>query len=91
MHSIYNNYFYVIIKKYPNDNIIINSVEGQFLFVSNDYVYSSIPENYYIFSNLEIDGNIPHLYTLEIDPLSKNKFIIEFDNFGEELDFKILN
>ena len=91
LNSIYNNYLYVIIKKYPDDNIIINSVEGQFLFVATDYVYYSIPENYYIFSNLEINGNTPHLYTLEIDPLLKNKIIIEFDNFGEELDFKILN
>jgi hypothetical protein len=91
LNSIYNNYLYVIIKKTSNYNITINSVEGQFLFLPTDYIYSSVPENYYIFSNLEIGGNTPHLYTLEIDPSSKNKFIIEFDNFGEELDFKILN
>jgi len=91
LNSIFNNYLYVIIKKSSNYNITINSVEGQFLFLPTDYVYSSVPENYYIFSNLEIGGNTPHLYTLEIDPSSKNKFIIEFDNFGEELDFKILN
>jgi hypothetical protein len=91
LNSIYNNYLYVIIKIMSNDNITINSGEGQFLFVPTDYVYSSIPENYYIFSNLEINGNTPHLYTLEADPSSKNQFIIEFDNFGEELDFKILN
>ena len=91
LNSIFNNYLYVIIKKSSNYNITINSVEGQFLYFPTDYVYSSVPENYYIFSNLEIGGNTPHLYTLEIDPSSKNKFIIEFDNFGEELDFKILN
>ena len=91
LNSIFNNYLYVIIKKSSNYNIAINSVEGQFLFLPTDYVYSSVPENYYIFSNLEIGGNTPHIYTLEIDPSSKNKFIIEFDNFGEELDFKILN
>ena len=64
LNSIYNNYLYVIIKKVPNYNITINSVEGQFLFLPTDYVYSSVPENYYIFSNLEINGNTPHLYTL---------------------------
>ena len=91
LNSIFNNYLYVIIKTSSHYNIAFNSVEGQFLFLPTDYVYSSVPENYYIFSNLEIGGNTPHLYTLEIDPSSKNKFIIEFDNFGEELDFKILN
>ena len=91
LNSIYNNYLYVIIKKAPNDKTSIKSVEGKFLFVPTDYVYSSIPENYSIFSNLEIGGSTPHLYTLELDPSSKNKFIIEFENFGEELDFKILN
>ena len=91
LNSIFNNYLYVIIKKVSNYNITINSVEGQFLFVPTDYIYSSVPENYYIFSNLEVGGNTPHLYTLEIDSSSKNKFLIEFDNFGEELDFKILN
>ena len=91
LNSIYNNYLYVIITKNFYDNITINSVEGQFLFVPTDYVYSSIPKNYYIFSNLEINGATPHLYTLEKDPSSDNKFIIEFFIFGEELDFKILN
>ena len=89
LNSIFNNYLYVIMKKSSNYNTAINSIEGQFLFLPTDYVYSSAPENYYIFSNLEIGGNTTHLHTLEIDPSSKNKFIIEFDNFGEELDFKI--
>ena len=91
LNSIYNNYLYVIITKNVYNNITINSVEGQFLFVPTDYVYSSIPENYYIFSNIEINGSTPHLYTLEKDPSSKNIFIIEFYIIGEELDFKILN
>ena len=91
LNSIYNNYLYVIITKNFYDNITINSVEGQFLFVPTDYVYSSIPKNYYIFSNLEINGTTPHLYTLEKNPSLENKFIIEFYIFGEELDFKILN
>ena len=92
LNTIYNNYLYVIIKKNLNVNIDIKSVEGQFLFVPTDYIYSSIPENYYIYSNLEINGNTPHLYTLEIGGSSSaNIFIIIFDIFGEELDFKILN
>ena len=92
LNSIYSNYLYVIIKKNFKENIVIKSTEGQFLFVPTDYVYSSIPENYYIFSNLEINGNTPHLYTLEIGrPSTAHIFIIIFDSFGEELDFKILN
>ena len=63
LNSIYNNYLYVIIQKSLSNNNIINYAEGQFLFVPTDYVYSSVPENYYIFSNLEIGGNTPHLYT----------------------------
>ena len=94
LNTVYNNYLYIIIKKNSeNDIITSDNIKGQFYFIPNNYIYSSIPENYKIYSNLEEGEDQPHLYTLEIDSLSKNNvFLIEIDNFGNnELDFKILN
>ena len=61
LNSVYNNYLYIIIKKKSeNDFDISDDLIGQFYFVPNDYIYSSIPENYQIFSNLEKDDNSPY-------------------------------
>ena len=90
----YNNYLYIIINRISNDDYIIPDEHiGQFYFIPNNYIYSSIAENYKIFSHLDENDNSPHLYTLEIDSSSNNNFFeIEIDNLGNnELDFKILN
>ena len=86
LNSIYQNYLYIIINKIStNKNIKYNHVEGQFIFYPMDYIYSTIPERFSIFSNLFENQKNPHLYTL----LGKN-ITIEFSNLGDELDFKIL-
>ena len=94
LNSRYNNYLYITIIKNEEYNITISdNVEGQFFFIPNNYIYSSVPENYKIFSNLEQGESSPHLYTLEIDPLTiNNLFIIEIESIdNDELDYKILN
>ena len=48
------NYLYIIVQKATDSNIIYKSVEGQFSFVSMDYINSIAPENSYIFSSLSI-------------------------------------
>ena len=89
----YNNYLYIIINKKSGSKATFpDNIEGQFYFIPNSYVYSSIPENYLIFTNLEKDDNTAHLYTLEKDPSLNNSFQIGINTFGnKELDFKILN
>ena len=62
--SNYRNYLYVIVDKISDSSIIYTKVEGQFSFVSMDYTYAVIPENFYIFSNLSPGQITPHLYTL---------------------------
>ena len=84
--SIYQNYLYVIIKKISsNKNIIYNHVEGRFIFFSMNNVHSTIPEGFYISSNISEGQRSPHLYTL----VGKN-LTIEFSTSGEELDCNII-
>jgi Mg-chelatase subunit ChlD len=60
------SYLYVVVRKVnTNINIIYKQVEGQFIFVSMDYIYSTIPEGFYISSYLTEGQKNPHLYTLE--------------------------
>ena len=64
--SLYSNYLYVIVKKNAYvPNIVYKHIEGQFIFVSMDYIFSTIPEGFYISSNLSESQKTPHLYTLE--------------------------
>ena len=84
--SLYNNYLYVIVKKNAfAPNIVYKHIEGQFIFVSMDYIFSTIPEGFYISSNLSENQKTPHLYTLE----GKN-MTIEFSSSGDELICKVL-
>ena len=86
LNSIYQNYVYIIINKSSrNSEIIYNHVEGQFVFYPMDYIYSTIPERFSIFSNLFEKQKNPHLYTL----LGKN-ITIEFSTPGDEIDCKII-
>ena len=84
------NYLYVVIKKSSNSKINYQYIKGQLLFFSMDYIYSQIPENYSIFSNLEPGQRNPHLYTLTMEKTLGNILRIEFQNSGKELDCKIL-
>ena len=84
------NYLYIIVKKAKNSNIIYNYVEGQFSFVSMDYIYSIAPENSYIFSNFSIGQRTPHLYTLKMDSNLNKIMRIEFATSSNELDCKII-
>lgn len=92
MNSIYNNHFYVVIEKNINFNIN-NNIEGQFFFIPNNYIYSSIAKNYKIYSHLLQNEKEPHLYTLEIDRSSNdNLYLIEIEILeDDELDYKIIN
>ena len=84
--STNKNYLYIYVSKIEGDNERnYYYVEGQFSFVSMN-TYSKIPENFYIFSNLNEGENNPHLYELEMD----QKIRIEFATSGNELDCKIL-
>ena len=85
----YHNYLYIVVNK-KSDTIIYNHVEGQFIFVPMDYIYSSIPENYYISSELSVGQSNPHLYTLIMESILNKNITIEFTNEGDELDCKIL-
>ena len=94
LNSIYNNYLYIIINKVPGiTSNIINKVQGQFFFIPNDYIYSSVPANCNVFSHIEQGDNSAHMYTLEINSTSFNEsFMIEFESIdNNELDIKILN
>jgi Mg-chelatase subunit ChlD len=84
--STSHSYLYIIIKKITsNINIIYKHVEGQFIFVSMDNIYSVVPVGFCIFSYLPRDQKSPHLYTLQ----GKN-ITIEFSSLGNDLDCKIL-
>ena len=85
----YNNYLYITVSK-SNPNITYANVEGQFLFVPMDYTFSSIPESFYIFSNLSPKQKTPHLYAMKMEPELGKKMRIEFSTLGNELNFKIL-
>ena len=94
LNSIYNNYLYIIIDKAPGiTSDIINEAQGQFFFMPNNYIYSSVPENYKVFSHIEQGDNSAHMYTLEINSTSNiDSFKIEFEEIeNNELDIKILN
>jgi Mg-chelatase subunit ChlD len=83
--SIYNYYLYVIIKKSPKVSITYNHVEGQFIFVSMDYIYSTIPAGFMISSHLSEGQKTPHLYTFD-----GRNITIEMTYFGKELVCKII-
>ena len=85
-----HNYLYVIVRKSSNSKITYQYIKGQLLFFSMDYIYSQIPENYTLFSNLEVGQRNPHLYTLIMEKTLGNILRIEFENPGNELDIKIL-
>ena len=85
-----HNYLYVIVRKSLNSKITYQYIKGQLLFFSMDYIYSQIPENYSISSNLEAGQRNPHLYTLTMEKTLGNILRIEFENPGKELDCKIL-
>ena len=78
-------YLYVIIKKSPEVNITYNYTEGQFIFVSMDYIYSTIPAGFMISSHLSEGQKTPHLYTFE-----GRNITIEISYIGVELIFKII-
>ena len=84
----YNSYLYIIIRNL-NKEIVYNNVEGQFLFISMDYIYSPIPKDFYIFSHLENGQKTPHLYTIKM--IKENDVLIEFETLKNELACKILN
>ena len=86
--STMHNYIYIIVKKIST-NIIYNYIEGQMLFFSHDYIYSPIPQDFYIYNKLSKGQNIPHLYTITMEKLYGKYVIIEFTS-GNELDCKIL-
>ena len=90
LNSNYNNYLYIIVQKAGDIDITYTNVIGQFSFVPMDYIFSVIPENFYIFSNLFPDQDNPHLYTLKMEPTLNKNLRIEFAT-ANELDCKILN
>ena len=94
LNSIYNNYLYIIINKVSGiTSNMINQVQGQFFFIPNNYIYSSVPVKCNVFSHIEQGDNSAHMYTLEINSTSlKDSFMIEFEPIdNNELDIKILN
>ena len=81
----YHKYLYVIIKKLQNVKVTYNHVEGQFIFVSMNYIYSTIPKGFLISSHLSEGQRAPHLYTFD-----GRKMTIEIIYLGEELVYKLL-
>ena len=81
----YHKYLYVIIKKSPKVSVTYNHVEGQFIFVSMDYIYSTIPRGFLISSHLSEGQRAPHLYTFE-----GRNMTIEITYLGIELVYKII-
>ena len=81
----YQSYLYVMIKKSSKENITYNHVEGQFIFVSMDYIYSTIPTGFLISSHLSEGQRSPHLYTFE-----GRNITIEIINLGVELECKVI-
>ena len=78
---MHESYLYVIVKLITrNNNTISKNIEGKFIYVPNNYIYLSIPENYRIYSNLEMEENNPHLYTLDVGDSKNNSFIITIEN-----------
>ena len=69
------------ILKYQTSNITYNHVEGQFIFVSMDYIYSTIPTGFLISSHLSEGQRPPHLYIFE-----GRNITIEIINLGVELE-----
>ena len=84
------NYLYIIVSKSTSSNVVYTNVEGQYTFVSMDYIYSFIPESFYIFSNLNQGQKSPHLYAIKLEPQLGKKTRIEFASSGNELDFAAL-
>lgn len=87
--STSESYLYVIVKP-ENSNSQYTKVEGQCTFVTMDNIFSSIPEGFYIYSNLESEQKTPHLYSLKMEPELGKNISIEFSNPSGELDAKLL-
>ena len=85
-----DNHLYIIISKTTNNNNDYTLVEGQLSFVSMNYIFASIPESFYIFSNLYQGQKNPHLYSIKMEPEPGLKTRIEFSSSGDELDCKLL-
>ena len=83
--TVYHKYLYVIIKKPQNVKVNYNHVEGQFIFVSMDYIYSTIPKGFLISSHLSEGQRTPHLYAFD-----GRNMTIEIIYLGDELVYKIL-
>ena len=88
--SNYKNYIYIIVQKSSESNVDYKKVVGQFSFVSMNYIYSAIPENFYIFSNLFPGESNPHLFTLKMESELNKNIRIEFATSGNELDCKVI-
>jgi len=86
----YKNYIYIIVQKSSESNVDYTNVVGQFSFVSTDYIFSVIPENFYIFSNLSPGDINPHLFSLKMEPELNKNIRIEFATSGNELDCKVI-
>ena len=86
----YANNLYIIISKAASNNNIYTLVEGQYSFVSMDYTFNFIPENFYIFSSLSQGQKNPHLFAIQMEPQFNKKMRIEFATSGNELDCKVL-
>ena len=86
----YANNLYIIISKAASNNNIYTLVEGQYSFVSMDYTFNFIPENFYIFSSLSQGQKNPHLFAIQMEPQFNKKTRIEFATSGNELDCKVL-
>ena len=82
------NYIYIVINN-MNQTQVFNNIQGQFIFVPMDNIYSYIPENFSIYSNLEPGQTSPHLYYINMTFVIE--IIVEFWTSGNKVDCKILN
>jgi len=82
------NYIYIVINN-MNQTQVFNNIQGQFIFVPMDNIYSYIPENFSIYSNLEPGQTSPHLYSINMTFVIE--IIVEFWTSGNKVDCKILN
>lgn len=82
------NYLFVVVNKKDNSKKY-KYIEGKFIFASMDFIYSPIPEDFYIFSNLSKENKY-HLYTLTMEVLIGKYIRIEFGTSSNQIDCKIL-
>ena len=53
--KINKNFLYIEISKSSDSNLVYTKVEGQFSFVSMDYIYAVVPENFYYIEYYSLD------------------------------------